>query len=220
MLLQFSLRLLLECHLDEKDEKDVHTPHKEFKTAHSLKQTVPYSGASNCVVMLSGMIMVTNSNLALVANPNGRSTALICVSGLVTAMYIQLMLHGPQPGEDLLPLSMMMLSLRCMVVQIRCPGQVKVGREPGVSRKKMQQGGRATRHKYCKERVNKPMMKSRTNARKEEGTPPRGKHTCEGDFSKSKNDLNRDGSTSAPIEKCKWHGFESKCGLVARGIER
>ncbi len=52
-----------------------------------------------------------------------------------------------------------------------------------------------------------------------EGKHPRGKHAGEGDISKSENDLNRDRLTSAPVEKRKQHGFESKCGLVARRIE-
>ena len=37
LLLQVSLLLLLEYHPDGQDEKDLHTPHEEFKTAHSLK---------------------------------------------------------------------------------------------------------------------------------------------------------------------------------------
>ncbi len=61
--------------------------------------------------MLSGMITVTNSTLILVTNPNRRPMAVLCVSSLVSAIYIQLMLPAPQPGEDLLPLSMVMLSL-------------------------------------------------------------------------------------------------------------
>ncbi len=69
------------------------------------------------------MIAVTNSTLVLVANLNGKSTAVLYISGLVLATYIQLMFCRPHLGVDLPILSMMLLSLRHAVVQIRCPGQ-------------------------------------------------------------------------------------------------
>ncbi len=97
------------------------------------------------------MIAVTYSTLALVANPYGKSTAVLCISGLVSAMYIQLILHCPNLGVDLPLLSMIMLSLRYAVVQIRCPGQVEVGHGPGTLHKKMQWECRATGRKHHKE---------------------------------------------------------------------
>ncbi len=36
LILQFSPLLLLECHPDGQDEKDLHALHEEFKTDHSL----------------------------------------------------------------------------------------------------------------------------------------------------------------------------------------
>ena len=48
----------------------------------------------------------------------------------------------------------------------------------------------------------------------------RGKHICGGDFSKSKNNLNRDGLTAAPVEKGKQHGCKPKWGFAARQIKR
>ena len=86
------------------------------------------------------MTMVTNFTLALVANLNRSFMAVLCVSGLVSAMNIQLMLHGPQPGKDLSLLSIMLLLLWYMAVQIRCPGQVKAGHGPGASHKKNAKG--------------------------------------------------------------------------------
>ncbi len=44
---------------------------------------------------------------------------------------------------------------------------------------------------------------------------PMGNHTCGGDFSKSKNNLNRDGLTAAPVEKGKQHGCKPKWGFAA-----
>ncbi len=97
------------------------------------------------------MTVVMNSTLALVNNLNGRFRAVLCVSNLVSAIYIQLMLHGPQLGEDLPLLSMMLLLLRYVFVQSRCPGKVEAGRGPGGSHGEMQRGCRVTGHKRCKE---------------------------------------------------------------------
>ncbi len=54
-----------------------------------------YIDVLNCMTMLSSMITVTNSTLALAANPNGRSMATLYISGLVSVIYIQLIHHGP-----------------------------------------------------------------------------------------------------------------------------
>ena len=152
LLLQFSPLSLLECHPDDQDEKGLYAPHEELRTTHSLKYTAPYSGASNYALRLSGIIKGTNSTLNLVPKPNRRSIDGLCVSGLVSAMYHQFMLHGPQPGKDLSLLSMMLLLLLYTVVQIRCPGQDKAGRRPRASHGKLQRGYQATGRRCCESR--------------------------------------------------------------------